>query len=995
MRVVFLDYKKFLFFIFVLTLFSTFVSAESFNYTEDFESYGAGTNPTNWTDYNMTGVNTYVPEDILQVYDNGTNKFLRVNATGNIFFSEYNYTDTYYRWTDGYEVLAKFRRTGDNGNWKVGLIFVSHLANPNNANYYFQIRSTQGTPTFTLNSNEETDHVTDFIDVTDSNTAEDGIFYYMRVNVNNETSTKLRIIAKIWKENETEPSSWGINDTHTLDTGNGYLMNGSVGIIAEDTQIDLDYIEVTGELGKYIPIPNGDGATNFTDSLMVYYKFDDNIINKTADSVGNIDGVTSFDGVSNPIKESEGFVGNSFEFDGLNDYIKSNFTYNWAGQNVFSIAMWVRPNSTQATFSPNALFERETNKVMFLYSAQASAGNEFGTQTGDVASWDANCDSGVDITDGEWRQIFVIYDKTQTLTRLYVNGSSVLNCTNTNGWLQTGEFFFLAQRLTDTGRYTGNIDEVAMWNRNFTDDEVLEYFNLQKGGNGSLYAENVTPPQASPVVAITSPTNNTRDNNATPRIQYTATDDDNTTIECVLYINGVSNQTNSSVINNTIPFFDVSFTDGFFNYNVVCNDTENTGDSGFNYYDLDTSEPFIQSGSPSTFNDTIFTSYTMNIVGNVTDNNLFRINRTIFYPNGTVYYNNYSGNLSVNTSLYSWDDSFNTTELPNGIYSMFIDGADSHTKNKFKEANNVIKDNGNKKLRYEMDFDNIEIALVGGNKLGQFESVDTEKFEDRYNFIFNFKNESQPNAELIFKLTSNLPIVYLEDSLYLGHFILADKYWVDFEGVDGDFEFLKIDNYNYQITLSTGKNQQNFKFESLGGLNEGNLSIEFQINNCVPDWSCTDFGSCNASDLQSCNETIDLNTCGLPYTGDFSEFGNFNCNFCVGVFVEVSESLCVDGLQEVCINDTNWNSCCNVTKGIGDIFGDDCHPLENGSQYFCYNSTCSIFQYDSDDLAPAIIDFIVTFLLALASFVVFIVILLIIFNPNIRIYEFLGFKRKK
>jgi hypothetical protein len=462
---------------------------------------------------------------------------------------------------------------------------------------------------------------------------------------------------------------------------------------------------------------------------------------------------------------------------------------------------------------------------------------------------------------------------------------------------------------------------------------------------------------------IWNPANETRANVA-EQIEFEVYDSDHATTSCALYVDAALNATNASTLNDTNTFFSPSWSQGIHTWYISCNDTVTIATSGTYYFDYDTSAPFIQSASPSSFNTTVFSSFFMNIIGNVTDNNLWRVNRTIYYPNGTVYHNNYSGDLAPLTTLYEWSDTFNTTALINGIYTMFIDAADSHTAKEIKPAKSVTVDKIHKKLAYELTYDTVEVALTGGTAAAEFSDVKTEKLVDRYTFEYNFGKKLAKGETSIFRVTSQYPIIYLEDSSYTAHFILAEKYWLDFEESSGNTVAVnKIDEYNYDVTITFEKALDKLSFNSLGGLNEANLSIEFEIDNCVPLWSCGGYGSCQTNDTAPCSSAVDLNTCGLSYEGDFSEFSEQACNYCSRNIVVVNATDCSHSSSLHCYNDTNFGSCCNVTSIAADCFADTVQT----EPVVCVNESCNMFAYSANDITGAAVEVVAKFVIGLAS----------------------------
>lgn len=463
------------------------------------------------------------------------------------------------------------------------------------------------------------------------------------------------------------------------------------------------------------------------------------------------------------------------------------------------------------------------------------------------------------------------------------------------------------------------------------------------------------------VVNLISPTTDIRSNQQ-PQINFTATSQNVSTLNCSLYIDGAVNLTNSSVSNNTPTLFTPTVSEGLHDWYLNCTDGITPTTTTELTYDYDATEPFIQSANPSSFNTTVFTNYSMQLSGNVTDTgSLYRVRRTVYYPNTSVFYQNDSGNITAgNVTEYAWDEAFNTTAMPNGLYSMLIEAADSHTDKHFKSARKIEKDNNEKRLRYELEHGTVSVQLIGGNVLGQFETIDTTKLDDRYTFDIQFKNKVNPNSRMVFRVAAECPMTYLPQSVYPAHFVFCDHYWLDFAGIDGEYVVSKVDSRTYDVEIVTTNPQDKFVFRSLGGLNEGNLSISFEINNCLPNWVCGGYGACNESDLAPCLNATDTNSCGLSYTGNATEdFTAQSCNYCSYNLELVSIGYCNESLRSDLYEDENYGVCCNVTQLVS-----DCYFGLNDSQGYI-NTSCSgnyLSSYATDDLPEVVIDGLFAFL---------------------------------
>jgi hypothetical protein len=87
-------------------------------------------------------------------------------------------------------------------------------------------------------------------------------------------------------------------------------------------------------------------------------------------------------------------------------------------------------------------------------------------------------------------------------------------------------------------------------------------------------------------------------------------------------------------------------------------------------------------------------------------------------------------------------------------------------------------------------------------------------------------------------------------------------------------------------------------------------------NDCVPNWTCSDYADCDSEDEQKCNSTIDTNACGETYTGDYSEFTPLTCDFCTPDWTCKTYEQCVrPATTASCNSVTDENSCSEPYTG--------------------------------------------------------------------------------
>ena len=295
------------------------------------------------------------------------------------------------------------------------------------------------------------------------------------------------------------------------------------------------------------------------------------------------------------------------------------------------------------------------------------------------------------------------------------SSNSVDDWSSSNGWGMTGTWIYNRTVLPNGSVYmsyrkNGVLEKETtqvpnantFWGNEIDDDWVVSWFCRSAGAANTYidswnitYTEPTDAPNTAPVIVVSNPANET-ETNTPDDIVFTATDDYNATVSCSLYVDASLNQTNASVQNATSTTFPMTWDEGMHTFYLTCTDADNlTTTTGTYSYYLDTTDPNVNSVTPNIFNSTVFDSYTMNILGNATNTELINVTRTIKYPNGTVFNLNETTTFGDPT-LHTWDETYNTTLEPNGLWTMTIYALDnvlnSVTREYSFEVDNCLPD---------------------------------------------------------------------------------------------------------------------------------------------------------------------------------------------------------------------------------------------------------------------------------------------------------------
>lgn len=141
----------------------------------------------------------------------------------------------------------------------------------------------------------------------------------------------------------------------------------------------------------------------------------------------------------------------SIELDGVDDFVDLNSALVFSGE--FSLSVWTKPNTLTNTFAQFVGSETTNNDFIAIFSAQALQ-----IKLGNVTTYITESVGVNDFVTNQWQHVLVTRDASNNVTA-YRNGvqfgSSVVNSGTTN-------FEVIGRR--NTTRYSGYLDEIAVWN---------------------------------------------------------------------------------------------------------------------------------------------------------------------------------------------------------------------------------------------------------------------------------------------------------------------------------------------------------------------------------------------------------------------------------------------------------------------------------------------------------------------------------------------------
>jgi arabinan endo-1,5-alpha-L-arabinosidase len=215
-----------------------------------------------------------------------------------------------------------------------------------------------------------------------------------------------------------------------------------------------------------------------SDDLICYYSFEGDV----TDDTGNYDGTNN-----GATLNSSGIIGSSYSY-AFNDYVATgvkpsvDFT-----TNEYSIACWIKLSSTTGQRS----ICTTNNSTAYLRFRQtrpdSGAFDNIGVYIrGDGSSSSNQLVNTTNLTSGTWYHVALVIDSSNVY--IYVNGSGQSESKNFTGdFTNIAQDFYIGATNNNgsvTEQFTGDIDELGIWDRALSSSEISELYN---SGDGLTY----------------------------------------------------------------------------------------------------------------------------------------------------------------------------------------------------------------------------------------------------------------------------------------------------------------------------------------------------------------------------------------------------------------------------------------------------------------------------------------------------------------------------
>lgn len=201
-----------------------------------------------------------------------------------------------------------------------------------------------------------------------------------------------------------------------------------------------------------------------------FWKFEEGsgVIAGDSSGVGN-------NGTINGATWTTGKIGQALSFDGVNNYVAASSAVN-PGASDFTLSFWFYPtdfNTFPAGYVRTILSQQNGTGTgrgwIYIYDINSHLNSSLGSVFGD---------SGFTLSLNTWVQATLVHNNAANTLTWYVNG--VARNTNTGVAIEsaTGNYILGAQKDVTKGLYAGILDDVRIYNRALTVDEIQRLYFL-------------------------------------------------------------------------------------------------------------------------------------------------------------------------------------------------------------------------------------------------------------------------------------------------------------------------------------------------------------------------------------------------------------------------------------------------------------------------------------------------------------------------------------
>jgi hypothetical protein len=283
-------------------------------------------------------------------------------------------------------------------------------------------------------------------------------------------------VMELWRGTTADLHKQWLNETATNGkTGYRYNSSGTIVVRPAWATSDRAYIKAVPTSGVSKITLSG-GTSSLITGLRAGWKMDE-----TSGTQVN-DVLSTYTGTTNATIGRAGMRGYAETFDGTDDYVNLGQTVGDVGTNDFSLTGWIYLTAWATNYNSAGIAGNWGDSPYFYVGVYTETGDSENHKIRAVVNFagsNQNIYSNSAITLNTWTHVAIVADRSGNLT-MYVNGvaqtdtedisaHSAVDVTNNNT--------FAIGRIGSTlsGHYfTGSIDDVFIWTKALTSDEVEE-----------------------------------------------------------------------------------------------------------------------------------------------------------------------------------------------------------------------------------------------------------------------------------------------------------------------------------------------------------------------------------------------------------------------------------------------------------------------------------------------------------------------------------------
>ena len=225
--------------------------------------------------------------------------------------------------------------------------------------------------------------------------------------------------------------------------------------------------------GEEAPAPTGN---NLLAGLESYWKLDEPSGTTATDSHGSNDGT-----ISGATVNQTGILNKAYDFDGTNDDIDFGDVLDFERTDAFSISAWVNPDTDKYQFIYGKIGGSSPYRGYAVVLLATGKVNVQIINTNPTNQISTDSDTTILASSG-WNHVVVTYDgsSNESGVKIYINGSSSTKTVGTDSLSATisnTDSAFFGSQAGGGAYFDGTIDEVGIWSRVLTPDEISDLYS--------------------------------------------------------------------------------------------------------------------------------------------------------------------------------------------------------------------------------------------------------------------------------------------------------------------------------------------------------------------------------------------------------------------------------------------------------------------------------------------------------------------------------------